>query len=806
MPLDIRRACYRPGAKSLGAKIRWLGIRMAFEFKAALLLPFAAGLCIIYAAYAWAQSGDCSANWIEFQFYKDAEVAEITHCLENGAPVEAQDFMLSLSVFRNSLDNQLAIIPSGGFAVGATPLHMAAASSSASIVETLVGAGANRGARDQSGSTPLHWAAMLNDGPGVSNVIQVLAHSEANPNSENEDGLSPIHLAARYNSNPDAVSALIEIGVDLNKLGSGFTPLHYSAIGNEPEVVAALLNFGADAYASALDGSVPWDLAKNNRRLAGHSVLNRLRPARQTTLFADSQDRCAYWNSAGFFGSATIDLVRLCIESGADLQARDAFGATPLHFASAFGQGADIVTLLLEHGADGSATDRFGSTPLHRAARQNEGPYVSSVIRALARSDANPNFANISGLSPIHLAAQWNRNPNAISALIEIGADLDKLGSGFTPLHYSAMGNYPEVVAALLNSGANVDAMSPGGSVPWDLAKYNGLLAGHDILNRLRPARQSTLYADSQDRCADWNSAGFFKTVTIDLVKLCIESGEDLQVRDPIGATPLHFASAFGLSAEIVSLLLEEGADSGAIDKSGSSPLHWAAWLNDGPDVSSVIQTLADAQANPNSANKGGLSPIHLAAQWNRNPDAVLALVEVGAELDRPAKGFMPLHYSAIGNEPEVVAALLNSGADANAMSPGGRIPWDLAKNNQLLADHDILDRLRPTRQFKLDTNYLDDCDNLNSATFFLSATSDIVKQCIEGGADLNARGRFGWTPLHYASKFGQSEEIISLLLDAGANPLFRTESDLLPFDFAIGNPKLANTPVLERLDPKMLN
>jgi len=58
-----------------------------------------------------------------------------------------------------------------------------------------------------------------------------------------------------------------------------------------------------------------------------------------------------------------LEVAKLLLERGADVNARDMDGKTALHFTAAEGRSADTVRLLLEHGADVNAVDRFGFTP-----------------------------------------------------------------------------------------------------------------------------------------------------------------------------------------------------------------------------------------------------------------------------------------------------------------------------------------------------------------------------------------------------------------------------------------------------------
>ncbi|MCY4540945.1 MAG: ankyrin repeat domain-containing protein, partial [Rhodobacteraceae bacterium] len=79
-------------------------------------------------------------------------------------------------------------------------------------------------------------------------------------------------------------------------------------------------------------------------------------------------------------------------------------------------------------------------------------------------------------------------------------------------------------------------------------------------------------------------------------------------------------------------------------------------------------------------------------------------------------------------------------------------------------------------------------CDDWISPDFFRAATPTSVELCLDAGADLNARAKFGWTPLHSAASFSETPAVMQVLLDAGADLNARDEGGLTPLHYAAGH------------------
>jgi Ankyrin repeats (3 copies)/Ankyrin repeats (many copies) len=137
-------------------------------------------------------------------------------------------------------------------------------------------------------------------------------------------------------------------------------------------------------------------------------------------------------------------VVRVLLESGAVVDARDGEVATPLHHASQYGHD-EVVALLLAANASVEPRRIGGGTPLHTAAAW--GRYT--VVKRLLAAGANPNVRSNLGWTPLHDAASEGRE-NVVRLLLDQGADPRAVSDqGATPARFAAQGGHREVVELL---------------------------------------------------------------------------------------------------------------------------------------------------------------------------------------------------------------------------------------------------------------------------------------------------------------------------------------------------------------------
>lgn len=161
----------------------------------------------------------------------------------------------------------------------------------------------------------------------------------------------------------------------------------------------------------------------------------------------------------------SLKLVKLLVEHGADLTARDNDGRTPLHFAG--WQRPEIARFLISHGASPGATNAWGGTPLHEAAMFRAEDVAEVLISA--GCPVNKDSAKLG--TALHIAAEYGR-PVVARVLLEAGASVNaRRQGGDTPLHLAVRKNNKDVIRLLVEHGARTDVKNDDGETPLDIAR-----------------------------------------------------------------------------------------------------------------------------------------------------------------------------------------------------------------------------------------------------------------------------------------------------------------------------------------------
>lgn len=524
-------------------------------------------------------------------------------------------------------------------AAGLTPMHVMLSNMSFQYawgaptnpaIAALVARGADLGARDRDGNTPLHLAVTNVQQGGA---VRTLAALKAPGNATNAAGRTPLHLLVASSSfahdHNDRVKSLLAAGADL-KLGDsdGNTPLHLAVLNPVQSIFTSLATNGADFSIRNKAGLTPLGLG-----VVSNAPPTVRPPGVNLGLFAaiadgdlESLDKlfkidpqlAVLTNSAGqtpvrlasergrrelverlTAAGATLDvwsaallgrtaIVEEELKAKPGLAAERYFGDTLLHRAAASG---DIRTaaLLLRHKADVNAADPRGLTPLGRALAANHADAAAALRKAGATESI---FDAVAAGDAAMVAALLGREPAAARATNE---------GRFTALHAAVERGVLEVVRTLLDGKADPSAPVlatnvPAGSVP----PGSGLAPLH---------------------LAVWSNR-------VDLAALLLARGANPDTMDAMGFGPLHHAAAMG-SIEMAGLLLSNKAAANlaappepathsataSARPAGHTPLHVAVSFGQTNVVSLLLASGADIEAT----NHFGITPV-IAARYGAMP------------------------------------------------------------------------------------------------------------------------------------------------------------------------------------------
>jgi len=401
---------------------------------------------------------------------------------------------------------------------GTTALHWAVERDDVELAELLLTSGARASARTREGVTPLQLAAIN----GSARMLGRLIKSGANPNAPlTPAGDTALMLAARTGKT-DAIRLLLEAGADIDAKESwgGTTALMWTVAEGHAETARLLIAAGADVNARS-----HYVAAANGRGFEGRTP-SASRTEEKVEEFASG------WLTSLMFAArdGSLELTRILVGAGADVDAVAGDGKTALALAI-FNGNYDVATFLVDNKADVNKADAQRFTPLFWAVDRRN-------------METAPNFPWMVTADPMPLIRKLldaGANPNALVNNTPRG----RMREGSprivfaTALMRAAFAADLELVKLLLERGADPTIVSRDGetvvSAAAGLAFIHGYHRGKSPEERLQ------------------------------VVKLFVRLGNDVNQADDYGITPLMAAGNYG-DVAIIQYLIDAGADLGAHD------------------------------------------------------------------------------------------------------------------------------------------------------------------------------------------------------------------------------------------------
>ena len=413
-------------------------------------------------------------------------------------------------------------------------------------------------------------------------------------------------------------------------------------------------------------------------------------------------------------------------------------GNTPLHNAARLGHLA-VVQFLLTNNVNVNAQDAGGRTPLAWAVVSTGTPRFNlEIVDALLKAHADVDLADNWGQSPLHLAAFVASKPK-LDLLLASGANLNRqANNGGTPLHYAVSRGFRVGIEALLKKGANPNLIA--------YSRRQVEIAGRteDVMKSDGTPLHLAV------------SLGFFATA-----EALIDGGADVNVSTSSRTTPLHYAVNFRQPA-IAKLLLDHNANVDPQTEDGVTPLSQAASRAD----LEMVKLLLNHHANPKIANSGQVTPMHRIMESSHAADStniIALLLDAGADPNAADSiGRTPLlsvNYE-VSASPETLAAmnlLLKRGANPNSADRGDQLTAIIAA-----ARHANLPMVKLLLTYHANPNHKS-INGLTALHFLCSERSrspdapEIARALITAGANVNAITDYGRTPLSVLANAGAS-------------------------------------------------
>jgi ankyrin repeat protein len=532
----------------------------------------------------------------------------------------------------------------------------AAAAGELERVKELLATGATvNDVEPRSKDSPL-LAALKND---KIDVAVFLLDSGADPLHQDRNNVTPLHWAANW-GRIDLGERLLAAGADVDApTRHGECPIHYATLRGQHQFVKFLIAHGANVNPVAVNEVRPIDLAL---RLGNPYLATVLVDAGAN--LTENSDRAV----SNIIVAATKNwtyIVDKMLE-----QAEPDPALTQLLIDAAYeasiGPGHEELLLTLKNHSQGISDLTVASN-----SRLFQACASGSELLAITMLDEglDPNEVIYpSGWTPLH-AAMFSGNKKIVNALIEHGANVNAVdGMGRTALHLAVADGHFEVVQQLLSAKADPDAPDFKKETPVHYAAYtgntpvlealiaaggsikakndNGLLPLDIALQSGRSNSTSLLHDPEFDEPAKALPEGFDllvrATATYQTAASIEQNRQELLPFIQNGVPLIHLAILQRSKSTVEQLLAERPASLSNRDPYGYLPLHSAANCGD----LAIVEILLDLGADPNDAQN--------LAQWT------------------------PLHFASSAAHADVVRALLDKGANPAAADALGRTPAEL--------------------------------------------------------------------------------------------------------------------------------
>ena len=439
--------------------------------------------------------------------------------------------------------------------------------------------------------------------------------------------------------------------------------------------------------------------------------------------------------------SGDLDLVKILLSKGADINYHDKSGLSPLLIAILNGN-RQMTGYFIGRGAKLASVE---TTALMRISVDQDNQWIASVITK-QKNMLNLTFEN--GQTILWIAANqgaWKVFDEYLKGGVSTGI---KNSAGQTLPVWAIENNNSELLQRLIKANVRIspeeaDSMLKQAVINEDFDKIKLLLMFKPDLNKVYEDGLTLLwYAALKERN--------------DIVEILLNSGAKAETADKSGKTLLSHCVETR-RYETAKLLKSKGAQLKSQDS--IFLLQRALVIGD----SELVQTLIELGININTKFSDGLSALWIAAFTN-NRDMIEILAKGGANMNiKDSQGKTVLMWAVENDKKEVANVLIKYGANINLM--------DNRKRTALISAV-IADKPRMVHMLVMNGAQIDLKDNDGNSAILIATSrgnTELVKLFLEHKSFINASDSLGNTPI-LISLYKNFDDITELLLNKGAD------------------------------------
>ncbi|WP_028329854.1 ankyrin repeat domain-containing protein [Brachyspira alvinipulli] len=379
---------------------------------------------------------------------------------------------------------------------GATPLLYSIYKNNTDITRLLIENGANLNIKDFKTWNSIMYAAAFSD---INTLVMLIEKDETLINSKTEFHVNPLHIASDHNNLEAIMYLCTNSNIDINERDiDGWTSLYHAANSKSIEAYNLLIRLGADTNIGDNDNVLP------------STVLER-KIEHENNQFREIDN-----NLLKAIETNGIKTMRNLIRAGANVNTKDGYGLSALHFAIK-NNNLDAVKILL------------GNRNINLEAELPEGYFTH---------------------------------------LVNEQADAIYIGRA-TPLLYAILKSNGDsrIVNMLIKKGANVNARD---EESWSAFLYAAAFGNPDILGSLYYKNRKLINTKTKDNATALHMAVVYDN--LENIKYLVEKlNINIDAQDDDGWTALYYA-AINNKKDAYKLLLKLGADKNIANNEGLKP------------------------------------------------------------------------------------------------------------------------------------------------------------------------------------------------------------------------------------------